>query len=182
MTGGVPKDAAAFYWRHLAPSRYRAGRDVSDFLAIRRRLWSNSRSYIVEFPPGALREMNAFPSLAKTNRRAGNGSIEVLIVVVALGTMLALGALATDRYVMAEKRQAEAVVDAASEGDLYTGSILYMPDTSNICHQWLFNNQNGQFTDNGNVGCEQAEYQGLDGPKQWSAARMRVISTGFRDH
>ncbi len=126
--------------------------------------------------------MNAFPRLAKTKRRAGNGSIQVLIVVVVLGAMLTLGALVTDRYVTAAKRQADAVVDASNDADLYTGSILYMPDTSNVCHQWLFNNQNGQFTDNGNVSCEQAEYQGLDGPMQWSAARIRVISTGFRDH
>jgi hypothetical protein len=56
-----------------------------------------------------------------------------------------------------------------------------MPDTSNVCHQWLFDNHSGQFTDNGNVDCLRAAYRGaLDGPKQWSAARVRVISTGFR--
>jgi len=126
--------------------------------------------------------MGSIPRSAKTRRRAGNGSRQVFIVVVALLAMLALGALATDRYAVTAKRQTGAAVDAPDNDDIYTGSILYMPDTSNVCHQWLFDNRNGQFTDNGNVGCEQAEYQGLDGPKRWSAARIRVISTGFRDH
>ena len=72
--------------------------------------------------------------------------------------------------------------EAAKGDDIYTGSILYMPDTSNVCHQWLFDNQNGQFTDKGSVDCQEAADQSLDGPKNWSAARIRVISTGFRDH
>jgi hypothetical protein len=55
------------------------------------------------------------------------------------------------------------------------------PDTSNVCHQWLFDNHNGQFSDNGYVDCQRAFYQGsTDSPKQWSAVRVRVISTGFR--
>lgn len=126
--------------------------------------------------------MNAFPRFAKTQQRVGNGSRQIFIVVVALGALLALGALATDRYITAAKSQPAAAVDASNDADIYTGSVLYMPDTSDVCHQWLFNNQNGRLTDNGNVSCEDAEYQGLDGPKRWSAARIRVISIGFRDH
>ncbi len=118
----------------------------------------------------------------KSRRRAGNGSRQILVVVIVIGAMLALGALATDQYVTAAKHPTGAAVEASNNDDIYTGSILYMPDTSNVCHQWLFNNQNGRFTDSGNVNCEQAAYQGLDGPKRWSAARIRVISTGFRDH
>ena len=123
-----------------------------------------------------------FARPTKSRRRAGNGSRQILVVVIAIGAMLALGALATDQYVTAAKHPTGAAVEASNDDDIYTGSILYMPDTSNVCHQWLFNNQNGRFTDNGNVNCEQAAYQGLDGPKRWSAARIRVISTGFRDH
>lgn len=119
---------------------------------------------------------------AKSRRRAGNGARQVGAVVIAIAAVLALGALATDRYVVAANRHVTGKAEAANDEDVYTGSILYMPDTSNVCHQWLFDNQNGQFTDNGIVDCERAAYQGLDGPKQWSAARIKVISTGFRDH
>jgi hypothetical protein len=141
-----------------------------------------SHSCIVEWPAGGYQVTTRFARPAKSRRHAGNGSRQIFVVVTAIGAMLALGALATDQFVTAAKRQAGAAVEASNDDGIYTGSILYMPDTSNICHQWLFNNQNGQFTDNGSVDCEQAEYQGLDGPKQWSAARIRVISTGFRDH
>lgn len=123
-----------------------------------------------------------FPRPTKSRRRAGNGSRQAFAVVTAIAAMLALGALATDRYEIAAKRHVTGKAEASNGEGIYTGSILYMPDTSNVCHQWLFDNRNGQFTDNGSVDCERAAYQGLDGPKQWSAARIKVISTGFRDH
>ena len=113
---------------------------------------------------------------------ADNGTRQVSLVVIAIGALLGLGALATDQYVTAAKRRPRARSSAANDDGIYTGSILYMPDTGNVCHRWLFDNQNGQFTDNGNVNCDHAAYQGLDGPKRWSSARIRVISAGFRDH
>jgi hypothetical protein len=123
--------------------------------------------------------MNRATRSAKTRPRAGNGSRQVT-VVLAIGASLALGAFGADKFIMAAHNKAAAPA-GPSDGEIYTGSILYMPDTSNVCHQWLFDNHNGQFTDNGNVDCERAAYRGaFDGPKQWSAARLRVISTGFR--
>ncbi len=69
------------------------------------------------------------------------------------------------------------------EREVYTGSILYMPDDGRICRQLLFDNHNGRFSDNGYVDCEAAAYRGaLDVPKQWSVARLHVISTGFVRH
>ena len=54
-------------------------------------------------------------------------------------------------------------------------------DKGKICRQILFDNHTGQFTDNGYVDCERAVYHGAsDPPKRWSAARVRVIGTGFR--
>jgi hypothetical protein len=82
-------------------------------------------------------------------------------------------------------RQAAAVavaLAAVDDDDIYTGSILYMPDSGNACRQLLFDNQNGQFTDNGYVDCDRAAYRNDATPKHWSAARVRVISSGFRDH
>ena len=127
----------------------------------------------------------------KIRARAGNGASQVLIVVAA-GATLALAALATEGYVTAGKHEiaagragraglaVTAAASARNDDDIYTGSILYMPNDGKFCRQLLFDNQNGQFTDNGYVGCEQAAYNGLDGPKHWSAARIRVIASGFR--
>jgi hypothetical protein len=124
--------------------------------------------------------MTRFPRSAKSRAR---NSVHEILAVTAIGATLALGVVATDQYVVAKRHAAAARAAAAAAGadEIYTGSILYMPDTSNICHQWLFDNHNGQFNDNGYVNCERAFYQGSpDSPKQWSAARVRVISSGFR--
>ncbi len=104
------------------------------------------------------------------------------IVVVAIAVTLAVGAFAADKYAAAQR---QAAPDAAepSDQEIYTGSILYMPNDGRICRQLLFNNHDGRFTDNGYVDCEGAAYRGsLDVPKQWSAARLHVISTGFVRH
>ena len=111
----------------------------------------------------------------------------------AFGPVLAFGAvrsgsraLAIDYYVvtMPSGRPKRSRSLPSDDDEIYTGSILYMPDDmGNVCRQLLFDNQNGQFTDNGYVDCARAAYQGrIDGPKRWSAARLRVISTGFLQH
>jgi hypothetical protein len=121
--------------------------------------------------------MTRFPRPAKSRAR---NSVHEILAVTAIGATLALGVVATDQYV-AKRHAVAARVAAAGDDEIYTGSILYMPDSSNLCHQWLFDNHNGQFSDNGYVNCERAFYQGSpDSPKQWSAARVRVISSGFR--
>jgi hypothetical protein len=71
---------------------------------------------------------------------------------------------------------------AAGSGEIYTGSILYLPYEGSNCRQLLFDNRNGRFTDKGHVDCEEASQSGISSPKQWSAARAKVISEGFRDH
>ena len=125
--------------------------------------------------------MNRFPRPSTRRRRARYGSRQVGIVI-AVGITFALGALAINDYATAMRRAAAAAV-APSDDEIYTGSILYTPNEGNICRQLLFDNHNGRITDNGYVDCERAFYQGgLDTPKQWSAARLRVISSGFLQH
>jgi len=122
---------------------------------------------------------NRFSRPPKQRRRARQTRSQVL-VVLATGAALGLGAMAADGYMMAVQRQT--VAAATSDDDIYTGSILYMPPAGDVCRQLLFDNQSGRLTDNGNVDCERAVYNGFDGPKQWSVARIRVIASGFRDH
>ncbi|HEX3936174.1 MAG TPA: hypothetical protein VHX43_01620 [Xanthobacteraceae bacterium] len=125
--------------------------------------------------------MNRFSRPAIKHARTAGGSRQTLIAIAAVGGVLALAGAATNEYMTAVKRDAAGdTYRASKDDDIYTGSILYMPDASNLCHQWLFDNQSGRFADNGSVDCESA-YQGFDGPKRWSAARVKVISDGFRD-
>jgi hypothetical protein len=104
-------------------------------------------------------------------------------IVVALGAALALGLLGANEILTA-RQQAALAAAAPSDAEVYTGSILfYVLDEGSTCRQILFDNRTGRLADNGNVDCERAAYRGLGGtPMQLSAARVRVISTGFRQH
>jgi hypothetical protein len=128
--------------------------------------------------------MQRFARPSKKARRAGNRPGQVGLVV-AIGAVLGFAAFGIDDYVTAKKTAAKAAATAlaASDEEIYTGSILYMPNRGELCRQLLFDNQNGQFTDNGYVDCARAAYRNPnEDAKHWSAARVRVISTGFRDH
>jgi hypothetical protein len=69
-----------------------------------------------------------------------------------------------------------------SDDEIYTGSILFVPNDGKICRQLLFDNRTGLINDNGLVDCGHAYYQSVnDIPAQWSAAsRARVVSESFR--
>jgi hypothetical protein len=124
------------------------------------------------------------PSFARPSprRRPRNGSGQVWAIVT-VGLFLGAGAFGISLYVAITRQDAAVagVWTAADDDEIYTGSILYMPDSGNLCRQLLFDNQNGQISDNGYVDCDRAAYHGAATPKQWSAARARVISSGFRD-
>jgi hypothetical protein len=130
--------------------------------------------------------MNRRVQPAKAARRRLGDNLRQTLAVVAVGALLGTSLFATGTYITARQHAAAVAAEvaraAANDEEIYTGSILYMPDEGQSCHQLLFNNQSGRFTDNGYVDCINAAYRGTgDVPKQWSAARVRVISTGFRD-
>jgi hypothetical protein len=116
-------------------------------------------------------------------------------VVLGFGTVLTAGLLAGGFAVHQQfmpglvsaltgnGRSGTQVASAASNNELYTGSILYLPNEGSNCRQLTFDNRNGHFTDKGSVDCAQASSEsGINSPKQWSAARAKAISMGFRDH
>jgi hypothetical protein len=111
-------------------------------------------------------------------------SVRQTLGVIVVGVLLGTGLFAAGEYISARQRANAAAAAAANDEEIYTGSILYMPEEGRTCHQLLFDNQTGRLTDNGNVDCESAAYHGFGGglPKQWSAARVRVIADGFRQH
>jgi hypothetical protein len=131
--------------------------------------------------PAEQSKMNRFPHSRQSHAHADDGARQVIIVVTVIASVLGLGALATDQYLEIAKRQSAGTFEPANANGkgIYTGSVVYMPETGNVCHQWQFDNLNGQFSDKGAVDCNE---EGLEGPKNWSTARIRIISDGFRDH
>jgi hypothetical protein len=117
-------------------------------------------------------------------KKSRSESIRQSLGVVAVGTLLGTGLFAIADYFTVQHWVRPATAAPRSAGEIYTGSVLYMPDEGRNCHQMLFDNQTGRFTDNGAVDCENAAYRGVDGnlSKQWSSARARVIADGFRQH
>ena len=110
-------------------------------------------------------------------------SIRQSFGVVAVGALLGTSLFAIADY-FTEQHWVRPATAARNAGEIYTGSVLYMPQEGRSCHQMLFNNNTGRFIDNGSVDCENAAYRGVDGnqSKQWSSARARVIADGFRQH
>jgi len=101
------------------------------------------------------------------------------VVLAAIGAVVAAGLFAK-KEIGIRRSSAEQVI-APSGDEIYTGSILFVPNDGRICRQILFDNRTGLLSDNGLVDCEQAYHQeGSKYPKQWS--RARVISEGFIRH
>jgi hypothetical protein len=116
-------------------------------------------------------------------KKSRSESIRQTLAVVAVGAVLGTGLFAIADYFTVQ-HWVKPVTAARNAGEIYTGSVLYMPQEGRNCRQMLFNNNTGRFTDNGSVDCENAAYRGVDGnqSKQWSSARARVIADGFRQH
>jgi hypothetical protein len=116
----------------------------------------------------------------RPRRRDG---IRQTLGVIAVGALLGGSLFVGGEYIYRQQRLAAALPVAAANGDeIYTGSILYMPDEGRDCRQLLFDNRSGRLIDNGYVDCVNAAYRSPSEEKLWSAARVRVISTNFRDH
>ena len=101
-----------------------------------------------------------------------------LHTVGVVAAFLTLGLFVNGEYLTKRQRAVPPVAIAPNDDEIYTGSILFMPPEAKICRQLLFDNRTGQFSDNGNVDCERASYQGT-GAKHWSTARLWAISKGF---
>jgi len=46
-----------------------------------------------------------------------------------------------------------------SDDEIYTGSILFVPDDGKVCRRFLFDNRSGRLSDSGLVDCESAYYR-----------------------
>jgi hypothetical protein len=120
--------------------------------------------------------MDRFTHRSELRPRGREGS-RLMVVAAAIGAVLAAGLLTTREIEIARPPAGAAI--ALSEDEIYTGSILFMPDDgNNICRQVLFDNRTGRLYDNGLVDCERASYQSPgETPNGWP--RVRVISESF---
>jgi hypothetical protein len=109
-----------------------------------------------------------------------------MVALAAIAAVLAVGLLATGQLEFARSLMGRSLPkppSGPSDDEIYTGSILYVPDEGKICRQLLFDNRTGRMRDNGLVDCEQAFFRGTsEMSKQWSTARALVISESFRQH
>ena len=132
-----------------------------------------------------LRQMDRSKRRSKA-RGPGRERPRQIVFVAAIGSVLAVGLFAAGELkgwqFLARGFGAKAA-PAPNMDEIYTGSILYVPNEGTICRQLLFDNRTGRMHDKGLVDCEQAYYRGVgETALQWSNARAAVISQSFRGH
>ena len=104
-----------------------------------------------------------------------------MIVLCGIAAIIATGFFAATHIEIARAPVKPAKL--LSDDELYTGSILFVPNDGKICRQLLFDNRTGRMNDNGMVDRDRAYHQSANkAPMQWSSARAQVISESFRRH
>ncbi len=101
--------------------------------------------------------MSRLPRRLKARRRRFEKTRQTA-VLLGFAAFLALGLVASGKYLIARQFAAATSPDT-NDDEIYTGSILFVPDQGTICHQLLFDNRTGRMSDNGNVDCEHAAYR-----------------------
>jgi hypothetical protein len=126
-------------------------------------------------------------SKRRSNARArGRERSRQMVFLAAIGSVLALGLFVAGELKVGQflpRLSLSQPAPAPSENEIYTGSILYLPNEGTTYRQLLFDNRTGRFRDNGLVDCERAYYHGTnESATLWPNARAVVISQGFRGH
>src|ERR1700724_1191202 len=94
-------------------------------------------------------------------KKSRSESVRQSLGVVAVGVVFGTSLFAIADYSTVQHWVRPATA-ARNAGEIYTGSVLYLPQEGRNCHQMLFDNQTGRFTDNGSVGCANAANRGGD--------------------
>jgi len=102
-----------------------------------------------------------------------------IAAVVAVLALLTAGLFAAGEA----KIELSSAKPAASDDEIYTGAILFVPDDGKVCRRFLFDNRTGRLSYGGLVDCETAYYRSPGTPPaQMSIARTQAISETFRHH
>jgi hypothetical protein len=127
-------------------------------------------------------------SKRRSNARArGRERSRQMVYLAAIGSVLGVGLFAAGELKVGQflpwlpRLSLSKPAPVPTEEEIYTASILYLPNEGTTCRQLLFDNRTGRFRDNGLVDCERAYYHGTnESATLWPNARAVVISQGFR--
>jgi hypothetical protein len=120
----------------------------------------------------------------KSRKRAERRQWLVLagVIVVLIGPTLYVGREVLIATTPAPAPGAQGSQQNSADDEIYTGSILFMPQLGSTCRQYLFDNTSGRMSDNGMVDCDHAAYHPVvEPPKNWTAPRLHIISSAFRE-
>jgi hypothetical protein len=121
------------------------------------------------------------PKQRTKRRNSRSERVRRSTAVAAVLALLAAGLFAA-RDVKIQLTSAKPV-PTPSDDEIYTGSILFVPDDGKVCRRVLFDNRTGRLSDGGLVDCESAYYRSPNTPPaQMSVARTQAISETFRHH
>jgi hypothetical protein len=121
------------------------------------------------------------PKQRSKQRNKRSERLRRITAVVAVLALLGAGLFAA-RDVKIELTSAKPA-PTPSDDEIYTGSILFVPDDGKVCRRILFDNRNGRLSNGGLVDCESAYYRSPNAPPaQMSVARTQAISETFRRH
>jgi hypothetical protein len=118
----------------------------------------------------------------RTKRRTARSErARRIAAVAAVMAMLAAGLFAARETTI--KLSSAKPIATPSDDEIYTGSILFVPDDGRVCRRFLFDNRSGRLSYSGLVDCESAYYRSPGAPPaQMSIARTQAISETFRHH
>jgi hypothetical protein len=113
--------------------------------------------------------------------RTGTGW-RVFHVLLAFAALLsAAGLIGRSMFEVASPPPRQQVASTASDDQLYTGSITFVPPAGNDCWQRLLDNRTGQQWDKGTVPCDAAPTGLISRPGRYTATeRVDAIRKGFR--
>ena len=118
------------------------------------------------------------PQRQRTKRRSrGSERARRIAAVLAVTVLLAAGFFAATESKI--ELSAAKPPPMRSDDEIYTGSILFVPDDGKVCRRLLFDNRTGRLSDSGLVDCESAYYR-TPGTPSPSIARTQAISETFR--
>jgi hypothetical protein len=118
----------------------------------------------------------------RTKRRSGRSERRRRIAAIAAVLAVLTAGLFAARETKIELSATKPVA-TPSDDEIYTGSILFVPDDGKVCRRFLFDNRNGRLSYGGLVDCESAYYRSPNAPPaQMSVARTQAISETFRHH
>jgi hypothetical protein len=125
----------------------------------------------------AIAQMNRAIKRTKISQQKSDRSRLLMVLAISM-TIASAGLFATQHIDL--KHSATQLKKTPNDDEIYTGSILFVPNDGKICRQLLFDNRTGLINDNGLVDCAHAYYRSATDMQVSAAGRAQIISESFR--